>query len=124
MSMCFLDASTLSIFCLKDTWGRGINRKKAFGPSMIVKSNSTSSGAVGGAALLASLLRCIGFFVVVLYVYIIFCSPNTTAGIQVLQEVSMSRYIPHPFLVVSVTLTSVSTENGITLKMPQQVPFY
>ncbi|XP_011843776.1 PREDICTED: RAB6A-GEF complex partner protein 1 isoform X4 [Mandrillus leucophaeus] len=46
--------------------------------------------------------------------------PNTTAGIQVLQEVSMSRYIPHPFLVVSVTLTSVSTENGITLKMPQQ----
>uniref|UniRef100_A0A2I3GGR9 Guanine nucleotide exchange factor subunit RIC1 n=1 Tax=Nomascus leucogenys TaxID=61853 RepID=A0A2I3GGR9_NOMLE len=46
--------------------------------------------------------------------------PNTTAGIEVLQEVSMSRYIPHPFLVVSVTLTSVSTENGITLKMPQQ----
>uniref|UniRef100_A0ABI7WNU7 Protein RIC1 homolog n=1 Tax=Felis catus TaxID=9685 RepID=A0ABI7WNU7_FELCA len=46
--------------------------------------------------------------------------PTTTAGIQVLQEVSMSRYIPHPFLVVSVTLTSVSTENGITLKMPQQ----
>nr|XP_004653235.2 guanine nucleotide exchange factor subunit RIC1 isoform X1 [Jaculus jaculus] len=45
---------------------------------------------------------------------------NTTADIQVLQEVSMSRYIPHPFLVVSVTLTSVSTENGITLKMPQQ----
>ncbi|MBZ3870150.1 RAB6A-GEF complex partner protein 1 [Sciurus carolinensis] len=45
---------------------------------------------------------------------------NTMAGIQVLQEVSMSRYIPHPFLVVSVTLTSVSTENGITLKMPQQ----
>ncbi|XP_032163414.1 RAB6A-GEF complex partner protein 1 isoform X4 [Mustela erminea] len=49
--------------------------------------------------------------------------PSTTAGIQVLQEVSMSRYIPHPFLVVSVTLTSVSTENGITLKMPQQLPF-
>ncbi|KAF6126944.1 RIC1-like protein, RAB6A GEF complex partner 1 [Phyllostomus discolor] len=46
--------------------------------------------------------------------------PNITAGIQVLQEVSMSRYISHPFLVVSVTLTSVSTENGITLKMPQQ----
>ncbi|XP_072815580.1 guanine nucleotide exchange factor subunit RIC1 isoform X5 [Vicugna pacos] len=45
---------------------------------------------------------------------------SNTAGIQVLQEVSMSRYIPHPFLVVSVTLTSVSTENGITLKMPQQ----
>lgn len=45
---------------------------------------------------------------------------NTTASVQVLQEVSMSRYIPHPFLVVSVTLTSVSTENGITLKMPQQ----
>lgn len=36
----------------------------------------------------------------------------------------MSRYIPHPFLVVSVTLTSVSTENGITLKMPQQVPVH
>ncbi|XP_021108680.1 RAB6A-GEF complex partner protein 1 [Heterocephalus glaber] len=46
---------------------------------------------------------------------------NTAADIHVLQEVSMSRYIPHPFLVVSVTLTSVSTENGITLKMPQQV---
>ncbi|XP_036017456.1 guanine nucleotide exchange factor subunit RIC1 isoform X1 [Mus musculus] len=45
---------------------------------------------------------------------------NTTASVQVLQEVSMSRYIPHPFLVVSVTLTSVSTENGISLKMPQQ----
>ncbi|XP_075266778.1 guanine nucleotide exchange factor subunit RIC1 isoform X3 [Opisthocomus hoazin] len=45
---------------------------------------------------------------------------NTTASIQVLQEVSMSRYIPHPFLVVSVTLTSVRTETGITLKMPQQ----
>ncbi|XP_052043457.1 guanine nucleotide exchange factor subunit RIC1 isoform X2 [Apodemus sylvaticus] len=45
---------------------------------------------------------------------------NTAATVQVLQEVSMSRYIPHPFLVVSVTLTSVSTENGITLKMPQQ----
>ena len=52
------------------------------------------------------------------YVY----SSNTAATVQVLQEVSMSRYIPHPFLVVSVTLTSVSTENGITLKMPQQVP--
>ncbi|NXP08593.1 RIC1 protein, partial [Thinocorus orbignyianus] len=45
---------------------------------------------------------------------------NSTASIQVLQEVSMSRYIPHPFLVVSVTLTSVRTETGITLKMPQQ----
>ncbi|KAM9213593.1 guanine nucleotide exchange factor subunit RIC1 [Leptosomus discolor] len=45
---------------------------------------------------------------------------NPTACIQVLQEVSMSRYIPHPFLVVSVTLTSVRTETGITLKMPQQ----
>ncbi|XP_032530723.1 RAB6A-GEF complex partner protein 1 isoform X3 [Chiroxiphia lanceolata] len=45
---------------------------------------------------------------------------NPTASIQVLQEVSMSRYIPHPFLVVSVTLTSVRTETGITLKMPQQ----
>lgn len=51
-----------------------------------------------------------------------FCSAHTSAGIQVLQEVSMSRYIPHPFLVVSVTLTSVSTENGLALKMPQQVP--
>ncbi|XP_051055928.1 guanine nucleotide exchange factor subunit RIC1 [Phodopus roborovskii] len=49
-----------------------------------------------------------------------FDGSNTTANVQVLQEVSMSRYIPHPFLVVSVTLTSVSTENGITLKMPQQ----
>ncbi|XP_038625417.1 guanine nucleotide exchange factor subunit RIC1 isoform X2 [Tachyglossus aculeatus] len=46
--------------------------------------------------------------------------PNTTVSIQVLQEVSMSCYIPHPFLVVSVTLTSVRTETGITLKMPQQ----
>ncbi|XP_074850967.1 guanine nucleotide exchange factor subunit RIC1 isoform X1 [Carettochelys insculpta] len=46
--------------------------------------------------------------------------PNPTASIQVLQEVSMSRYIPHPFLVVSVTLTSVRTETGISLKMPQQ----
>ncbi|NXE95898.1 RIC1 protein, partial [Menura novaehollandiae] len=45
---------------------------------------------------------------------------NSTASIQILQEVSMSRYIPHPFLVVSVTLTSVRTETGITLKMPQQ----
>lgn len=49
-----------------------------------------------------------------------FDGSNTTASVQVLQEVSMSRYIPHPFLVVSITLTSVSTENGITLKMPQQ----
>uniref|UniRef100_A0A8C0GF04 Protein RIC1 homolog n=1 Tax=Chelonoidis abingdonii TaxID=106734 RepID=A0A8C0GF04_CHEAB len=46
--------------------------------------------------------------------------PNPTASIQVLQEVSMSRYIPHPFLVISVTLTSVRTETGISLKMPQQ----
>ncbi|XP_025953250.2 guanine nucleotide exchange factor subunit RIC1 isoform X3 [Dromaius novaehollandiae] len=45
---------------------------------------------------------------------------NPTASIQILQEVSMSRYIPHPFLVVSVTLTSVRTETGISLKMPQQ----
>uniref|UniRef100_A0AAR2J5Z7 Protein RIC1 homolog n=1 Tax=Pygocentrus nattereri TaxID=42514 RepID=A0AAR2J5Z7_PYGNA len=37
-----------------------------------------------------------------------------------LQEVSMSRYIPHPGLVVSVTLTSVRTETGISLKAPQQ----
>ncbi|XP_075829921.1 guanine nucleotide exchange factor subunit RIC1 isoform X2 [Microtus pennsylvanicus] len=49
-----------------------------------------------------------------------FDGSNTSASVEVLQEVSMSRYIPHPFLVVSVTLTSVSTENGITLKMPQQ----
>ncbi|XP_015704458.1 RAB6A-GEF complex partner protein 1 isoform X3 [Coturnix japonica] len=47
-------------------------------------------------------------------------SLNPTASVQVLQEVSMSRYIPHPFLVVSVTLTSVRTETGISLKMPQQ----
>ncbi|XP_078252066.1 guanine nucleotide exchange factor subunit RIC1 isoform X1 [Rhinoraja longicauda] len=46
--------------------------------------------------------------------------PNPTASVQVLQEVSMSRYIPHPSLVVSITLTSVRTETGITLKMPQQ----
>ncbi|XP_029469743.1 RAB6A-GEF complex partner protein 1 isoform X2 [Rhinatrema bivittatum] len=46
--------------------------------------------------------------------------PNPSAIIQVLQEVSMSRYIPHPSLVVSVTLTSVRTETGIGLKMPQQ----
>ncbi|XP_053322022.1 guanine nucleotide exchange factor subunit RIC1 isoform X2 [Spea bombifrons] len=46
--------------------------------------------------------------------------PNPTACLQVLQEVSMSRYIPHPSLVVSVTLTSVRTETGISLKVPQQ----
>ncbi|KAM4708867.1 guanine nucleotide exchange factor subunit RIC1 isoform 2-T2 [Discoglossus pictus] len=46
--------------------------------------------------------------------------PNPSACLQVLQEVSMSRYIPHPSLVVSVTLTSVRTETGISLKMPQQ----
>uniref|UniRef100_A0A803TEM0 Guanine nucleotide exchange factor subunit RIC1 n=1 Tax=Anolis carolinensis TaxID=28377 RepID=A0A803TEM0_ANOCA len=46
--------------------------------------------------------------------------PNPTTSIQVLQEVSMSRYIPHPFLVVSVTLTSVRTETGISFKLPQQ----
>lgn len=33
----------------------------------------------------------------------------------------MSRYIPHPALVVSVTLTSVRTETGMSLKTPQQV---
>lgn len=33
----------------------------------------------------------------------------------------MSRYIPHPALMVSVTLTSVRTETGIALKAPQQV---
>nr|XP_006627063.1 PREDICTED: RAB6A-GEF complex partner protein 1 isoform X1 [Lepisosteus oculatus] len=47
-------------------------------------------------------------------------SPNPTASVELLQEVSMSRYIPHPTLVVSVTLTSVRTETGITLKAPQQ----
>ncbi|XP_023687655.1 guanine nucleotide exchange factor subunit RIC1 isoform X1 [Paramormyrops kingsleyae] len=47
-------------------------------------------------------------------------SPNPFASIELLQEVSMSRYIPHPALVVSVTLTSVRTETGITLKAPQQ----
>uniref|UniRef100_A0A671RUS7 Protein RIC1 homolog n=1 Tax=Sinocyclocheilus anshuiensis TaxID=1608454 RepID=A0A671RUS7_9TELE len=41
-------------------------------------------------------------------------------SVELLQEVSMSRYIPHPGLVVSVTLTSVRTETGITLKAPQQ----
>uniref|UniRef100_A0A672LCY3 Protein RIC1 homolog n=1 Tax=Sinocyclocheilus grahami TaxID=75366 RepID=A0A672LCY3_SINGR len=47
-------------------------------------------------------------------------SPNPSASVELLQEVSMSRYIPHPGLVVSVTLTSVRTETGITLKAPQQ----
>ncbi|TNN81195.1 RAB6A-GEF complex partner protein 1 [Liparis tanakae] len=47
-------------------------------------------------------------------------SPYPTASVELLQEVSMSRYIPHPALVVSVTLTSVRTETGITLKAPQQ----
>ncbi|KAM6986702.1 guanine nucleotide exchange factor subunit RIC1 isoform 2-T2 [Aplochiton taeniatus] len=46
--------------------------------------------------------------------------PNPAASVELLQEVSMSRYIPHPALVVSVTLTSVRTETGITLKAPQQ----
>uniref|UniRef100_A0A672L810 Protein RIC1 homolog n=1 Tax=Sinocyclocheilus grahami TaxID=75366 RepID=A0A672L810_SINGR len=46
--------------------------------------------------------------------------PNPSASVELLQEVSMSRYIPHPGLVVSVTLTSVRTETGITLKAPQQ----
>ncbi|XP_018113730.1 guanine nucleotide exchange factor subunit RIC1 isoform X4 [Xenopus laevis] len=46
--------------------------------------------------------------------------PNPSVCLQVLQEVSMSRYIPHPSLVVSVTLTSVRTETGISLKMLQQ----
>ncbi|XP_057674804.1 guanine nucleotide exchange factor subunit RIC1 isoform X2 [Corythoichthys intestinalis] len=47
-------------------------------------------------------------------------SPNPSVSVDLLQEVSMSRYIPHPALVVSVTLTSVRTETGITLKAPQQ----
>uniref|UniRef100_A0A8C1SMT5 Protein RIC1 homolog n=1 Tax=Cyprinus carpio TaxID=7962 RepID=A0A8C1SMT5_CYPCA len=47
-------------------------------------------------------------------------SPSPSASVELLQEVSMSRYIPHPALVVSVTLTSVRTETGITLKAPQQ----
>uniref|UniRef100_A0A4W5PXX4 Protein RIC1 homolog n=1 Tax=Hucho hucho TaxID=62062 RepID=A0A4W5PXX4_9TELE len=46
--------------------------------------------------------------------------PKPSASVELLQEVSMSRYIPHPALVVSVTLTSVRTETGITLKAPQQ----
>uniref|UniRef100_A0A8C1SQK7 Protein RIC1 homolog n=1 Tax=Cyprinus carpio TaxID=7962 RepID=A0A8C1SQK7_CYPCA len=45
---------------------------------------------------------------------------SPSASVELLQEVSMSRYIPHPALVVSVTLTSVRTETGITLKAPQQ----
>uniref|UniRef100_A0A671QWR2 Protein RIC1 homolog n=1 Tax=Sinocyclocheilus anshuiensis TaxID=1608454 RepID=A0A671QWR2_9TELE len=44
---------------------------------------------------------------------------SPSASVELLQEVSMSRYIPHPGLVVSVTLTSVRTETGITLKAPQ-----
>ncbi|XP_052444036.1 guanine nucleotide exchange factor subunit RIC1 [Carassius gibelio] len=47
-------------------------------------------------------------------------SPSPSVSVELLQEVSMSRYIPHPGLVVSVTLTSVRTETGITLKAPQQ----
>ncbi|XP_072309177.1 guanine nucleotide exchange factor subunit RIC1 [Eucyclogobius newberryi] len=47
-------------------------------------------------------------------------SPTPSVNVELLQEVSMSRYIPHPGLVVSVTLTSVRTETGITLKAPQQ----
>ncbi|XP_044128870.1 LOW QUALITY PROTEIN: guanine nucleotide exchange factor subunit RIC1 [Bufo gargarizans] len=46
--------------------------------------------------------------------------PHPLVCLQVLQEVSMSRYISHPSLVVSITLTSVRTETGISLKMPQQ----
>ncbi|XP_055731120.1 guanine nucleotide exchange factor subunit RIC1-like isoform X1 [Salvelinus fontinalis] len=46
--------------------------------------------------------------------------PNPSACVELLQEVSMSRYIPHPALVVSVTLTSVRTETGMALKAPQQ----
>ncbi|XP_035379345.1 guanine nucleotide exchange factor subunit RIC1 isoform X1 [Electrophorus electricus] len=46
--------------------------------------------------------------------------PNPSASVELLQEVPMSRYIPHPSLVVSVTLTSVRTETGISLKAPQQ----
>ncbi|CAB1352090.1 unnamed protein product, partial [Coregonus sp. 'balchen'] len=49
--------------------------------------------------------------------------PNPSASVELLQEVSMSRYIPHPALVVSVTLTSVRTETGITLRAPQQLMF-
>lgn len=55
------------------------------------------------------------------YVCLLLFSPHPTASVELLQEVSMSRYIPHPALVVSVTLTSVRTETGITLKAPQQV---
>ncbi|XP_014325986.1 RAB6A-GEF complex partner protein 1 isoform X1 [Xiphophorus maculatus] len=47
-------------------------------------------------------------------------SPTPSVSVELLQEVSMSRYIPHPALVVSVTLTSVRTETGISLKAPQQ----
>ncbi|XP_007568814.1 guanine nucleotide exchange factor subunit RIC1 isoform X2 [Poecilia formosa] len=46
--------------------------------------------------------------------------PTPSVCVELLQEVSMSRYIPHPALVVSVTLTSVRTETGISLKAPQQ----
>ncbi|KAG5272996.1 hypothetical protein AALO_G00171580 [Alosa alosa] len=47
-------------------------------------------------------------------------SSTPSTCVELLQEVSMSRYIPHPGLVVSVTLTSVRTETGISLKAPQQ----
>ncbi|KAF7696778.1 guanine nucleotide exchange factor subunit RIC1 [Silurus meridionalis] len=45
---------------------------------------------------------------------------GSSVSVDLLQEVSMSRYIPHPALVVSVTLTSVRTETGMSLKTPQQ----
>ncbi|XP_060791555.1 guanine nucleotide exchange factor subunit RIC1 [Neoarius graeffei] len=45
---------------------------------------------------------------------------SSSVSVDLLQEVSMSRYIPHPALVVSVTLTSVRTETGMSLKTPQQ----
>ncbi|XP_053096101.1 guanine nucleotide exchange factor subunit RIC1 isoform X2 [Pangasianodon hypophthalmus] len=45
---------------------------------------------------------------------------GSSVSVDLLQEVSMSRYIPHPALVVSVTLTSVRTETGMSLKTTQQ----
>uniref|UniRef100_W5UAU8 Protein RIC1 homolog n=1 Tax=Ictalurus punctatus TaxID=7998 RepID=W5UAU8_ICTPU len=45
---------------------------------------------------------------------------SSSVSVDLLQEVSMSRYIPHPALVVSVTLTSVRTETGMSLKTTQQ----
>uniref|UniRef100_A0A8C8J4X6 Protein RIC1 homolog n=1 Tax=Oncorhynchus tshawytscha TaxID=74940 RepID=A0A8C8J4X6_ONCTS len=47
-------------------------------------------------------------------------SPQLAASLNSTHKTPVSRYIPHPALVVSVTLTSVRTETGFALKAPQQ----